>query len=116
MKCKCNSCGQFFEFEERLIIEEDPSPRGISLGPGTYSYAYCPHCGDDDFEEDFHLVDAIDIEEGENELSVIVSYRGRQIELILDSDGNLDGRHINSKGSSALIKRPALVKREEASA
>lgn len=115
MKCKCHNCGEVFDKDEALIVREDPSPAGVGLPAGEYAFAYCPHCGDDDFEEDFHLADAIGIEEGENETSVVVSYGGRQIELFLDEDGNLEGRHINSKGSAALIRRPQLT-REEVSA
>lgn len=113
---KCHNCGSLFDKDEALIVKEDPSPAGVGLPAGEYVYVYCPHCGDDDFEEDFNLLDAIDIEEGNDETSVVISYGGKQIELYLDEDGCLEGRHINSKGSAALIKRPDLAKREEVSA
>jgi len=84
----CKNCGSFFDEDALIFVEDDPSPRGISLPPGHYTYAFCPECGDDDFEE-FCLVDAIDIEEGENELEVVVTYKGRAAKLYLDEEGNL---------------------------
>lgn len=111
----CKNCGGTFDESEFLVVREDPSPRGISLPSGEYSYCYCPYCGDDDYETEFSLLEAIDLEEGEDELSVVVSYRGKQIEIFLDRDGQLEGRHISSKGS-ALIKRLKLSERREVSA
>ena len=46
---KCNKCGR--EFERPETIYDDPSPEGISLPFGHYTFYECPCCGSDDFEE-----------------------------------------------------------------
>ena len=58
--CQCTECLRVFE--EPDCYFEDPSPPGISLRPGWYTYNICPVCGsewieeysddEDDWEED----------------------------------------------------------------
>lgn len=48
---KCLECG--WTFEEPAIIREDPSPAGVSLMRGFYTYSVCPNCGDGAIEEVF---------------------------------------------------------------
>lgn len=45
----CKDCGEVFDTP--YTETEDPSPSGISLPPGHYTYEFCPHCGGDDIAE-----------------------------------------------------------------
>lgn len=85
---RCNACGRLIEEDALVVVCDDPSPRGICLPSGHYTYEYCPHCGDDDLEDSFNLVDALDIEE-EDETSVIVSFGRKSYVLYVDEDGEL---------------------------
>lgn len=46
---KCDDCGR--EFEEPATYEDDPSPAGISLPAGHYTYEMCPYCESEYFTE-----------------------------------------------------------------
>ena len=46
---RCVDCGRFFE--EPIVEHDDPSPAGVSLPSGYYTYWYCPHCGSEDIED-----------------------------------------------------------------
>ena len=46
---RCNKCG--YEFDRPEEEHDDPSPAGISLPFGHYTYFKCPKWGSDDFEE-----------------------------------------------------------------
>ena len=45
----CTECKEVFE--ELSYYTEDPSPPGIALPPGYYTYYMCPFCGSDYWEE-----------------------------------------------------------------
>ena len=45
----CKECGKVFE--EPCVEHDDPSPQGVGLASGYYTYTYCPHCGSDEFTE-----------------------------------------------------------------
>lgn len=45
---RCNNCGEFYE--EGYVYHDDPSPKGVSLPSGSYTYMQCPHCGSEDWE------------------------------------------------------------------
>ena len=45
----CTDCNRLFE--EPIVEYDDPSPKGISLPPGFYTYTYCPFCKSDWIEE-----------------------------------------------------------------
>lgn len=45
----CWHCGH--EFEEPVIVHDDPSPNGVSLPQGTYQYQECPNCGSEDIDK-----------------------------------------------------------------
>lgn len=61
---KCDKCG--YVFEEPIERREDPSPAGVSLSGGHYTYYYCPKCSS---EEITAVVECVNcgayIEEGE---------------------------------------------------
>ena len=46
---KCNDCD--YVFDEPVIEYDDPSPSGVALPSGYYTYWHCPKCGSDDIEE-----------------------------------------------------------------
>ena len=50
----CNYCGKMFE--EPSLIHDDPSPSGVGLPSGHYTYQACPYCGDEDIEGTSHCV------------------------------------------------------------
>lgn len=86
---RCKQCKEFFYDEDVYVVRDDPSPSGIALPAGYYEYRSCPFCGADDYEEDFSLIDKIDMEE-EDETSVIVSFEGASFQLYLNEDGELE--------------------------
>lgn len=45
----CTDCNRLFK--EPIVEYDDPSPKGISLPPGFYTYTYCPFCKSDWIEE-----------------------------------------------------------------
>lgn len=45
----CWKCGNLFD--EPAVVNDDPSPDGISLPLGAYISRYCPRCGSDDIEQ-----------------------------------------------------------------
>lgn len=47
----CKHCGKIFEDDAVVEIRDDPSPSGVGLPSGYYTYYECPHCGSDDIEE-----------------------------------------------------------------
>lgn len=46
--CKC---GAVFSEEDAVKVYDDPSPVGVGLPEGAYSYDVCPCCESDDFGE-----------------------------------------------------------------
>ena len=85
----CNKCKRLFKDKEVVLVSEDPSPSGISLPPGEILSAYCPYCGNDDIDFDYHMVDELDVDEGRDETEAIISYRGKRLLLSVDDDGEL---------------------------
>ena len=63
----CTECRRVFE--EPDYYTEDPSPPGISLPPGYYTFYMCPYCGSEyiedypDDEEDWDEDDVYNEEE-----------------------------------------------------
>lgn len=47
----CKDCKR--EFEEPYVWYDDPSPAGIALVAGYYTYTECPYCRSDDIDEFF---------------------------------------------------------------
>lgn len=47
----CKKCGKVFKEEDVVEIHDDPSPAGVSLPSGYYTYYECPYCGSDDIHE-----------------------------------------------------------------
>lgn len=47
MKYWCDSCESLIDEGDIRIVKDDPSPPGISLPPGYYTYSQCPVCGED---------------------------------------------------------------------
>lgn len=45
----CRKCGK--TFEEVVEVHDDPSPAGVGLTSGYYTYYKCPYCGSDDVGE-----------------------------------------------------------------
>ena len=86
---RCNHCKRLFNEEALLLVEEDPSPRGICLPGGHETYAYCPHCGSDDVE-DFSLADALDIEEGNNGSEAVITFGDRAVMVYVTDNGELN--------------------------
>lgn len=104
-----------FNDSEVTLVEEDPSPRGINhLPPGRELYAYCPHCGDDDLEFDFSLVDELDIEEGDEAIEAKISYNGKTLLLYVDEDGALQFGWSRPSESSEREKHSSLGERRSA--
>lgn len=86
---RCNHCGAIFDEDRLVLVEDDPSPSGICLPGGSYTYGYCPECGDDVYDDDYHLVDHLSLEEGATPLDALISYEsadGRMWLLKLFSD------------------------------
>lgn len=83
---RCANCKQLVSEDDLIIVRDDPSPAGIALPKGAYEYAYCPYCGDDDLDE-FNLTDAIDISEGDDEVTTIIEFEGKKLKLYLSEDG-----------------------------
>lgn len=48
---KCNECGKVFDRDEVVEIHDDPSPAGVSLPSGHYTFYECPYCGSGDFDD-----------------------------------------------------------------
>lgn len=46
---RCEDCGRFFD--EPIVERDDPSPRGVSLPSGYYTYWHCPYCDSEEIEE-----------------------------------------------------------------
>lgn len=44
----CRDCGAIFEYPK--VTRDDPSPPGVALPSGYYTYHECPECGGD-FDE-----------------------------------------------------------------
>ena len=86
---RCNKCREILDQDELVVVSDDPSPKGIALPPGSYNFYFCPHCGSDDFEEGFELIEEIEMVE-EDETSVIISFEGKSFMLYLDEYGELD--------------------------
>ena len=47
----CEDCGKIFDEEEVVVIHDDPSPAGVSLPSGYYTYRCCPYCDSEDISE-----------------------------------------------------------------
>ena len=45
----CTECNQLFKYPKTYY--EDPSPPGIALPPGYYTYVMCPYCESEYIEE-----------------------------------------------------------------
>lgn len=45
----CKECGEVFN--EPAVEYDDPSPYGVGLPSGHYTYSYCPKCNCDDIDE-----------------------------------------------------------------
>lgn len=48
---KCNDCDHVFD--EPVIEYDNPSPTGVALPSGHYTYWHCPKCYSEDIEEDW---------------------------------------------------------------
>lgn len=46
---RCTECNTLFE--EPAFYIDDPSPPGIALPPGYYTYDICPYCASEYIEE-----------------------------------------------------------------
>ena len=86
MKYKCNRCRKIISERELLLIGEDPSPEGISLPAGEHITSCCPHCGSDDLEK-FNLTEALDISEGDDDLSTFIEFNGTRYLCYIDDSG-----------------------------
>ena len=47
----CNECKKVFDQDDIIEVHDDPSPDGVSLVSGYYTYYECPHCGSGDIKE-----------------------------------------------------------------
>lgn len=47
----CERCGKTFDNDEVVVIHDDPSPSGVSLSSGYYTFEECPYCGSDEIAE-----------------------------------------------------------------
>lgn len=47
----CKDCKHVFDDDKVVIIRDDPSPQGVGLPAGYYTYYECPHCGSEDIAE-----------------------------------------------------------------
>jgi hypothetical protein len=102
---RCDNCKRIFSEDDLIIVQDDPSPSGISLPAGAYSYAYCPHCGESiGSSNEFALIDNLDIEEAVDG-SVEVTFEGRGLRFWMDEDGSLQWEE---------YRAPKLEKRKEA--
>ena len=88
----CKNCGSFFKEPDKVTWQDDPSPRGISLPKSYYTYEdnYCPMCGaDEDCFEPFELYEAIEVSEGDDDMTAVVSFGGKSFIFHLSEDGEL---------------------------
>lgn len=46
---KCEKCGASFETPDYYC--DDPSPTGVALPSGCYTYDICPNCGSEDIDK-----------------------------------------------------------------
>lgn len=98
---RCSHCKKLVNEAELVIISDDPSPNGISLPSGAYSYAYCPHCGEEIGDGDeFVLIDNLDFEERADG-SVEVTFEGRGVVFWIDENGDLQWEDRNPPSDKA---------------
>ena len=92
---RCSHCGRLVYEEDICVTTNDPSPRGISLPEGSYSYHSCPHCGRDIADDDkFSLIDKIDIEEV-NDTEITLTLDGKGISVYITDEGEIKTERLN---------------------
>lgn len=66
----CKDCGKVFLEDDVVKSYDDPSPSGVCLPTGYYTYYECPKCGSEDIDEATKCVSCGDwfVAEGEDKL------------------------------------------------